>query len=201
MIFQSLIAGGFVYAGIHVYRGKSTEQTLVDALSKRPLDSPQIINRSQYDAVRLRFQSILSDNFAPLLGESRQQQINMMASTASENGVADRGIDGVEIDQIGKKNTQNLVISLASLGFASAATLVYAPLRLVSTIGLLYVSFPFFQDGYCSLKQGRVTIGVLDTVIASLCIVSGYQVSWSLACSLNLFRAQDSDKNRRSHSE
>lgn len=84
-----------------------------------------------------------------------------------------------------KRDKRYLAISLTSLGTAAGASLAYPALGMVSAVGLVYVSLPFFRDAYRSvLQERRIRVPVLDAVLATVCIAQGYYLSWALVCSL-----------------
>ena len=79
------------------------------------------------------------------LEEERSQQIKEMSENAGKR----------EISEMEKKINLNFGLSLASLGLATAGTLLYSPLILTAVPLLAYTSIELVQGGVQSLVKGR----------------------------------------------
>jgi Cu2+-exporting ATPase len=85
-----------------------------------------------------------------------------------------------------KKVNQKLIISLSSLGIA----IFFPVLRPLSWIGLLYSSADFFKQGYQAVvKQRKLNMAVVDTVMFTGLIATGNLIAGTLMCTF-LWAAQ-----------
>jgi hypothetical protein len=75
----------------------------------------------------------------------RSQQLQEISSTTL----------ATEISEVEKKNNQNLVISLVSLGLTTAGALVSRTFTLIAIPALIYTSIPFYKEAYKSLFKER----------------------------------------------
>ena len=97
----------------------------------------------------------------------------------------------LEIPQNNHKNlqktvNQKLIISLSSLGIA----IFFPVLRPLSWLGLLYSAADFFKQGYQAVvKQRKLNMAVVDTVMFTGLIATGNLIAGTLMCSF-LWAAQ-----------
>jgi heavy metal translocating P-type ATPase len=104
--------------------------------------------------------------------DMRSQQLQEISSTTL----------ATEISEVEKKNNQNLVISLVSLGLTTAGALVSRTFTLIAIPALIYTSIPFYKEAYKSLfKERKIKIAVADVIIVTGCLASGYFFAASLA--------------------
>lgn len=72
-----------------------------------------------------------------------------------------------------------------SLGFATAARLVYPPLSYASALTLVYMGVPAAQAAYEELVDGRtINRSFIETATLTLCLAQGHLLVGSLAFSL-----------------
>lgn len=177
LLTGALIAGGTLYAGAKIYREKQKKKQKPWIFSAKKLSLTQrekkhfslTTNRYASGLDKIRSNAVLSsllvstkdslqnlcfDGLSVSFGEERNQQIKELSSSENE----------IEIREAEKNTNKNLTISLTSLGFAIAGSLVYAPLSLISAAGLVYVSLFFFHGSYIALfKKREINISVVDT--------------------------------------
>lgn len=190
------ITGGALYRGTKIYREKKkkretpwtyyAERLSIKDKQKKRRPSPFMIKTGRVERGKLKLLSVAdsaqlfvnrgtSFTKSGIFSDTRRhEQLKEMSSADGE----------VEISESEERTNRYLGVSLTSLGFASAGALLYPPLSLISAASLVYVSVPFSQDAYKSLvEEKKVNIGVLDTVLAGMCIATGHYFAWSLACS------------------
>ena len=102
-----------------------------------------------------------------------------------------------------KKANRHLAMASVNMGLAAICMLSYPPL-LVSTIPLsLYLSLRHFKNAYRSLfKDKRISIAVVDTVLITWSVLSGYLLAAALGLFLSvlslklLSRTKDTSKRK-----
>ncbi|MCX7096623.1 MAG: heavy metal translocating P-type ATPase [Methylococcales bacterium] len=70
----------------------------------------------------------------------------------------------------------------ATLGVAVVGALFVPALSVLSGLGIAYVSIPFYQKAYQSLKKGKVDIFVVDSIAIPAMFLSGFYFVSTLAC-------------------
>ena len=74
-----------------------------------------------------------------------------------------------------EKINRYFAISSLSLGLATAGTLAYPPLSLVSVGPTVYATIPILKVAYKSLfKEGKVNIAVLESTVSIVCVITGH---------------------------
>lgn len=69
-----------------------------------------------------------------------------------------------------------------TLGVSVVGTFLMPSLSVLSGIGIAYVSIPFFQKAYQSLKKGKVDVYVIDSIVIPAMFLSGFYFISSFAC-------------------
>ncbi|NOS87693.1 MAG: heavy metal translocating P-type ATPase [Methylococcaceae bacterium] len=86
-----------------------------------------------------------------------------------------------EVDEK-KALERDFKIISATMGVAIAGALFVPALSVLSGIGIAYVSIPFYQKAYQSLKKGKVDIFVVDSIAIPAMFLSGFYFVSTLAC-------------------
>jgi len=102
----------------------------------------------------------------------------MPSNTGLANDVSHSYDRTDEVSTAEKKGNQNLAVALTSLGLATAGSLIYAPLSMLSILGLIYISIPFIQDVYqLIIKERRFSFGVIECIGIFVPFIMGYYVA------------------------
>ena len=181
LVTNLMIATGALYAGGRVLQAAQTQKR-----------SPwrQLAQKRKKTLVSLMTEKKTASNGVqktealPFLEKARQvvpffdqhrQQLEKITLTQQEKEKSDKG----------KKIDQLVLLSLTSLGVATASTLLYPPLRLAALLVLFYLGVPIYQDAYYALiKEKRVRVAIVDSVIITLALFTGQYVAASLAYTL-----------------
>lgn len=119
---------------------------------------------------------IQQDKIAPPVVDSREQQLADLSSLVGRKK---------EISEAEKEVNQGLKTLSISLAFATAGTLFYPPLILLSIPGLVYRIIPLCQKGYrVFLKDRRFSMATLDAIAVPAILFTGNYLAASLACTL-----------------
>lgn len=114
----------------------------------------------------------------PLFTDARQEQLKELFSVGKEN--VDREISAAE-----KEINRYLATSSVSLALATAGTLFYPPLALLSLPGLVYGTFPVWQKAYRALFYDKqVKIAILDSIALPGIILTGHFLAAALCYTL-----------------
>jgi len=121
---------------------------------------------------------------------SREQQLAELSGKKDE-----------EISEAEKEVNQGLKTVSISLAFATAGTLFYPPLILLSIPGIVYRIIPICQKGYWAfLKDRRFSMATLDAVAVPAILLKGNFVVVSMACLL-IYLAEKLKIKTRARSE
>jgi heavy metal translocating P-type ATPase len=74
-----------------------------------------------------------------------------------------------------------------TLGFAITSALFFPSLTVLSGLGIAYVSIPFYQKAFQSLKKGKVDVFVVDSIAIPAMFLSGFYFVSSLSCWMYCF--------------
>jgi Cu2+-exporting ATPase len=87
-------------------------------------------------------------------------------------------ISGIATPSVSPKERNinlNLAIATATLGVTGIGVLLHSPIILLGLPGIAYNSLPYFRDAYRTIvKEKRLGIGVLDSVVTLACVAQGY---------------------------
>jgi Cu2+-exporting ATPase len=150
LLLKLLILGTSIYTGRHIYQENRT-------LKKQHFS----LNPTQ--------------KTNPLLKEDE----SISSPTAGKN-VNNKSLNQTDSELDEKKINQNLIISSVSLGIATVGALLSPLLSLLCIPALVWVGFPFFYNGYKSLKARRVNISIIDALFMTGVIVTGNYFAGSL---------------------
>ena len=114
-----------------------------------------------------------------LFVDSREQQLSELSSVVGREN---------EISEAEQEVNHSLKVTAVSLAFATAGTLFYPPLALLSLPGLLYRIFPLMRHGVQRFREERrFTMATLDAIAVPAILLSGQFVVTSLAFMLIYF--------------
>ena len=117
---------------------------------------------------------------ALLLSDVREQQQRELASLA--------GVSPNEVSEAEKEINRHIVISSVSLGLATAGTLFYPPLALLSLPGLISGTIPVWKEAYRIFKEERrFGFYALNSIVLPGILLTGYYFTASLAYVLYFF--------------
>ena len=131
---------------------------------------------SGYERAKKALFSIQQDKIAPLFVDSREQQLQELSTAVGrENQIS-------EAEQQIDRDLKSLGLSLA---FATAGTLFYPPLTLLSIPSLVYYIIGLVRHGYHSLlEKRRFSMATLDAIALSALLFTGNYFVTAFACSL-----------------
>jgi Cu2+-exporting ATPase len=143
------------------YRGKiglwQRKKYLLDEL----LDKQQ----PQQDVPKIKILERIQNGVKLLFNNTRQQQINEMASANQT----------YQIHSLKGKHDIKMPISAISLGLATAGALFYPPLSLLSLPGLFFISIDVFKNAYQALvKEKKAHVDLLVAIIVAVGVMKGY---------------------------
>ena len=178
LVINLIIAAGALYVGERVLQmtqkqKKSPSQQLTQ---KRKKTSVSLITEKKTASDGSQNTEVLpflekAQQVLPFFDQHRQL-LQKITSTEQEKEKSDKE----------KKIDQLVGLSLASLGLTTASTLLYPPLTLVALPVLLYLGVPIYQDAYHALvKEKKVRVAVVDSIIITLAIAAGQAAAVSLA--------------------
>ena len=192
MILTSVvIVGGALAASVKVYRDNKRKREFpwmiaAERMAKNQLAirkkghakrtpfgaQKEIIKRIAFSTNRLQAtaQAFTQEIMAPFVSDSRQQQLSEI--TVSES------VQEMAAQETAKKN---LLISSASLLFASAGALFYALLYVPSILATLYICQFYYKDALRDLvKKRKVTVNVYIVLLYTGCLVGGFFFAMTL---------------------
>lgn len=83
--------------------------------------------------------------------------------------------DSKTITTYEKEVNRHLMVSAISAGLAGTGALIYAPLSMISVIGIMYTAFPVFKIGIKAVfKERRVRAEILDSIAIIATLLCGY---------------------------
>jgi len=97
---------------------------------------------------------------------------------------------------------RDLKVISGTLGFTVASALFFPSLTVLSGLGMAYVSIPFYQKAYQSLKKGKVDVFVVDSIAGPAMFLSGFYflsslTYWMYCVGQNLvFKTKDHSKKQ-----
>ncbi|EDN71350.1 copper-transporting ATPase [Beggiatoa sp. PS] len=143
MILTFLAGGISFYMGFKLSKQIHTQNKLIDA----------------------RYQNFIQTKIDPLLGNQRDQQLQLLSST---NELPKQ-------TEAEKMVNRELGVASANFALAIACQLSYPPLLISTVPAQLYFGQRCFRDGYHAVfKEKRVNVAVLDAILITWAILSGY---------------------------
>jgi Cu2+-exporting ATPase len=199
---SALVAGGIIYGGVKTYQEKRKKEktpwtyyaqrlqkknnTLTLLAPSRRQKEPSSVTSAWATLQTFKF-----DTITPFFSDSRKQQLQEISSTADEN----------ETSEVEKKINEDFMVASTALGLATAGSLLYSPLSLLSVPGTAWICLVIFRDAYQSLfKEGRIGMSVLDTIFMTGTIVTAHYFAasagiWAYAFSRKLLsKTEDHSK-------
>ncbi len=157
MFLEVCLFSAALHAGSDLYkklRDKKNKKTEVKSLKAK--------NSLTVSSLEASYHQFMENKIDPLFGDARNQQLKAISSTE-------------ELSEQEKEVNRRIGIASANLGLAVICQVFYPPL-LVSTIpGIFWLSSVYFKEAWRSLfKEHRISIAVLDSLLATLFVISGY---------------------------
>lgn len=163
MLFQTIIASGFLFAGVKVYKKRKSRNKLgqlLQAGNPQAHSDTGITLEGLYSDVYTAFQKTKANTLDSFRGAGHRQQLQDISSSTNV------------ISEEEQELNQNFALSVVSLGLTVAGTIVYPVLTLFSIPILLYLNFDFIKTGFNEIsKERKIGIGVVDAIVASAMLV------------------------------
>lgn len=153
------------YKRLNMYRGTRE--------SSKSLIRRDMLLSSSYERGKEALLKIQQEKIAPFLVDSREQQFSELSSVVGGEN---------EISEAEKEINRGLKTLSVSLAFATAGTLFYPPLALLSLPGLLQRIIPLIRRGYREFREDRrFTMSTLDAIAVPAILLTGNYLVASLA--------------------
>jgi Cu2+-exporting ATPase len=89
----------------------------------------------------------------------------------------------VESDEDEKQGlVRDFKVISGTLGVATVGALFYPAISVFSGLGIAYISIPYYQKAFQSLKQGKVDVFVVDSIAIPAMFLSGWYFISSFTC-------------------
>ena len=185
MLAEIVLTGGSIYA-LSVYRKQSKKKQISEFLySESESLNGHHLNGTRNSLTRLR------NKLPSVISQTREQQLNEVLDRRERTkGPMEKQVD------------KTIKIGLVSGAFALAGSLLYKPLGLLSIPGLIWAGLPIYGSAWRLLKQGKVSVATIITIVVIGCILKGYFLVGALAILLNnvsrklLIKLTDDSKDR-----
>lgn len=170
MLAEIFCAGGLIYAA-KSYKQYNKKKQIAEYLHPEP----QALNGHRLNGT---WQSVarLREKLPLAVSETRASQLQEMT-------------DGESRIKSPMEKQLDLSLKVGSLFgvIALLGVLFYPPLSWVSIPGLIWLGFPLFGNSYRQLKQGKVSVATLVSIVVVGCILKGYLLVGFIAMLLNNF--------------
>jgi Cu2+-exporting ATPase len=157
------MASGFLFTGVKVYKKRKRRKKLVELLlgENAKADSDTGITlEGLYSDVYTAFQKNKAKTVDLFRGAEHRQQLQYISS----------GTNAISEEE--QELNQNFALSVVSLGFTIAGSILYPVLTLFSIPILLYLNVDFIKTGFNEIsKERKIGIGVVDGIVASAMLV------------------------------
>lgn len=131
---------------------------------------------SGYERAKEALLKVQQEQIAPLFVDSREQQLQELSAVVGREK---------QISEAEQQIDRDLKSLGLSLGFATAGTLFYPPLTLLSIPSLVYYIIGLVRHGYHSLlEKRRFSMATLDAIAVSGLLFTGNYFVTAFACSL-----------------
>jgi Cu2+-exporting ATPase len=135
------------------------------------------------------YQKFIQEKIDPLFGGERDRQLKEISVTE-------------ELSEEDKDANRRLGVTAGNISLALVCRAIYPPLIILSLPGLLWITSVYFKDAYHSLfREHRITMSVLNSILVTLSILSGYLFAGVLSNFLfslsRKFSARTKDNSRK----
>ena len=166
MLIQLALLGSGIYFGLKTLAANEKRK------SNAPRNASGLQKKAPSSAGKVK--KLVVDMANALSAKERTQQ------------KVDISADGkAPIDQFVRKMDHHFLVSLSVAGLSGIGVFLYPPLIITAGIGVLYVTYPIFQEVYNDFKKKRITTYLLDAVLVIGMLATGNIIPASLMALLD----------------
>jgi heavy metal translocating P-type ATPase len=165
MLLELSLIGATIYASVKAYKEKSGKQKRPLGLHPNGVLSNAPTGTNRMTVLEEKYQHFVKNTIDPLFGDPRDLQLKALSLTGKSPEVSE---EEKSVNRLLGAATANLLLGLVGIIF-------YPPLVIATVPYMLWFSFRNYKSAYRAIfKERRVNIAVVDAVIVTWALLSGY---------------------------